>query len=666
MSKHSPSPQAAVEALFQSAVKFHQAGELARAEHLYREVLRQSPHNAAALNMLGVVGCQTGNFAAGGELIKRALQLEPKNAEFHNNLGMSLLQVGNTEAAIASFAAAVSCKGRFPEAHFNLGNALVATRALDDAEKHYRAALRQRPDYVDALNNLGNLLRQRGELEEAVKLLRKVVREQTQFAPGYLNLGLALQGLARYEEAQAAYRSALEIDDSDAGLWDRLAHCQRQRGALGDAESTLRQALATGSDSIARLNALGLVLYAQNRVSEALEVFERSAALDAGHAQTLNYLGMCFAALGDAARAVSHYERALEAAPQFGEALKNLADASGLAGDAPALIERVENLVAHADLAETDRVDMQFALGKLYDESGRYDEAFAAYTAANAVKHRQVRFNATAQARFIDALIEVFSPAFFAERTLGSDDERPVFIVGMPRSGTTLVEQILASHRDVYGAGELTFFPEHVPALAQRLGSERTFPHCVREAPDRLAELGPMYLDLIGQRGGGARRVSDKMPYNFLYLGVIAMLFPRARVVHCRRNPLAVCWSIYTHDLTGSHPYAYDLDDLAAAYRGYARLMTHWRDALPLTLLEIDYETLVRDLEGEARRLITGLGLAWDDACLSYYDTPRAVTTASYWQVRQPIFRHGVERWRAYEAQLQGLKRALADELEPR
>jgi len=262
------------------------------------------------------------------------------------------------------------------------------------------------------------------------------------------------------------------------------------------------------------------------------------------------------------------------------------------------------------------------------------------------------------QGAYIDAIIATFDAAYVARAAVaGVASEVPLLIVGMPRSGTTLVEQILASHPAVCGAGELTFWPEQ---LGRSGAGQRPFPASVAGAGEPLRELASRYLALLTERGGCAARVSDKMPYNFLYLGVIATLLPGASVVHCRRQAMATCFSIYTRDLAGNHPYAYALDDLASAYAGYARLMAHWHEVLPGRIVDVDYEALVAQPEGGIRHLLAQLRLPWDPACLRFHESTRAVTTASQWQVRRPIYGEAREHWRAYATELAPLASALA------
>lgn len=648
----------AVGHLFDTAIAFHQRGELARAEHLYREILRQQPRHAEALNMLGVIGCQSGQAQGGAELIRRALALEPGNADFHNNLGQALLQSGDVATARTAFEAALAARRRFPEARFNLGNACRAVGDWPAAETAYRGALDLRPDYVDALVNLGNLLRERGRATEAIPLCRRVVALAPRFVGGLLNLGLALRAAGQYEEGATVLSQALGADPAPAGAWRALGDCRRALGDLAGAVEAHAAAVARAPGDVDARLAHGLGCYALGRVDEALASFEAAAARHPGQPLAAAYVGMAHAARGDGEAARTSLERALAIAPTCGEAWRHRVEACRDADEAAPLLQRLDTVRSDAPAHEQAALD--YARGRLLDLCGRPAEAFAAWTAANAARRRAVPFDAAAQAAFIDSVVATFDSAFFArEAGRGPASDLPVFIVGMPRSGTTLVEQILASHPQVHGAGELTFFPAEVPRRAGRAGFPAAYAAGLDAVPG-ARELAARYLDLLASLAPDRRRVTDKMPYNFLYLGVIAALLPRARVVHCRRHPLATCFSLYTRELAGSHPYAHDLADLASAYAGYARLMAHWHAVLPVPLLDLDYEALVEDAEGQVRRLLAFLQLPWDPACLAFHRSARRVTTASQWQVRRPLYREGLDHWRHHATALAPLRAALA------
>lgn len=663
MSRPSTPRDAAVAQSFDTALRLHREGQLQRAEFLYRDVLRQAPDHADALNMLGVIGCQTGNFAAGADLIRRALAIAPGNADFLNNLGMALLQGGDPAAARAEFERAVQARPRFAEALFNLGNACLAGANRAEAEKYYRKALKARPDYVDALNNLGNLLRERGEAREAAQHFHRLVGVKPDFAPAHLNLGLALQAQGRVDEALAAFTRAAELDSGLAMAWACRGDCHRQRGEPAAAEHAYQRALDIGGPSVPLLNALGLARFAAGRSGAARACFEQALELDPGVAGTHDNLGMTWAADGDREQAAACFERALGLEPALGSAWRNLAELTREPAAARALARRIataeKSLAENAVLA---RGQMAYARGRLLDLCGENEAAFAAWAAANTLRRGRVRFDAAAQERFVDELITTFDAGFFAALGAGRDSsDTPVLIVGMPRSGTTLIEQILAAHGAVHGAGELTFFPEQASALPRAWGSRQGFPRCIAGQAERLTALAPAYLELLRSHGGDADRIIDKMPYNFLYLGLVAAAFSRARVIHCRRDPVATCFSIYTHELAGKHPYAHDQADLVAAYTGYTRVMAHWREHLPLAMLEVDYERVVADLEGEARRLVAFLGLPWDPACLEFHRNRRTVTTASQWQVREPLYTTGRDRWHRYAQHLGVLCEGLGD-----
>ena len=304
-----------------------------------------------------------------------------------------------------------------------------------------------------------------------------------------------------------------------------------------------------------------------------------------------------------------------------------------------------------------------------YDDAGDYDVAFGHYKAGNDLKKAASLYQADATSTYVDRVIATFGTEFFARMDrAGSQPELPVFIVGMPRSGTTLVEQILASHPQVHGAGELDYMRQITQALPERLapdsvGGQQTFPECAAKIDTALAErIAEEHLQHLREHSASALRITDKTPSNFLRLGLIALLFPKARIIHCQRDPLDTCLSCYFLRFGQGQAFAYDLDDLGRYYRDYARLMEHWRRVLPSPLLEVPYEALVADQEGWSRRLIAFLGLDWDDRCLAFYRSERQVKTASVWQVRQPVYASSIGRWRRYAKHLGPLFAALGIE----
>jgi hypothetical protein len=327
------------------------------------------------------------------------------------------------------------------------------------------------------------------------------------------------------------------------------------------------------------------------------------------------------------------------------------------------MIARMADLLRENKLSAPKRWALHFGVGKRFDDLAAYDDAFAHYRAANELKGGAAAFDPADWEQDISRIMATFSRRFFSERPgLGNDSQRPIFVVGMPRSGTSLVEQFLASHPEIAGAGELNDFFLIAGNLSAILGTDIPYPASAElideEAAHRLARG---YLDHLRELAPDAKRVADKLPGNFLRLGLIALLFPRARVIHCRRDPVDVCLSCYFQNFDERHFYSHDLANLGRYYRQYERLMAHWRATLTLPMLEVSYEALTADPEGVAREMIGFCDLEWDDRCLTYHERDHPIMTASVWQARQPVYRTSVQRWKRYEKHLGPLLQALEE-----
>ena len=483
---------------------------------------------------------------------------------------------------------------------------------------------------------------------------------------------MALKKLGRLDEAADHLRQALELDARHVAahnnLGDVLTLLHRPREAL----THLQRALELDPNCVAAHNNLGVACKELDRPDDAHRAFRRALELDPHYFPALNNLGNELFAGGQISEGTDYHVRALALEPD------NVASYYALSGNSKhafsdEALARMNSLLARPQLAAGDRELLHFALTQIDDRLGCYDEAFAHAQQANQTKkqglaRQGLAFDPLEHERLVDDLIATFTPELFARfQSHGVASELPVFIVGMPRSGTTLVEQILSSHPQAHGAGELGDLEQLVADLPAKLGTTLRYPKCVPQL-DRITgeRVAQAHLDSLRQRGGAASRVIDKMTVNFLHLGLIALLFPRARIIHCRREPRDTCLSCYFHNFASPGlGFAFDLGDLGFYYRQYQRLMEHWEKVLPIRVHHLDYEELVADQEKHTRELLGYCGLEWDERCLAFHQTRRVVKTASALQVREPIYRKSVGRWQPYEKHLGPLLEALAGATPP-
>jgi len=591
-------------------------GRARAAVPLYERALQLDPRSPEAHNNLGNAFLELNEPASAVRCYRQALGHKPDDAQVLCNLANALRQVGESDEAMACSRRAIARAPGMAMAHNNLGLLLAGRGQRAEAIVSYREALRLDPRYVEALTNLGNALREQGEQREAVSIYRQAVQLDGARADSHGNLGYALLDLRRVAEAAASFRSAIALQPENVPAHLGLATALRVQGLAAEAEASCQAALAAEPRSSAALSLLGELYADRGRFAEAQELFARAIALDA------NYV------------------------PAYG----SVAAHRRMRREDHAWLEGTQRLLA-TPLPLAEEIHLRFALGKYFDDVGEWDHSFGSYRAANELTKRYgARYERERLAGLLDRIMSVCDRAFVRDPRPGAgDSERPVFIIGMPRSGTSLVEQILASHPQVYGAGEVRFWEEAFGALAGPPGGGGA------DAP--LARLSRDYLARIGAQAGAASRVTDKMPANFLYAGLIHAALPRARIIHMQRHPLDTCLSIYFQNFFNVSPYANDLDNIAHYYGQYLRVMAHWRGTLPAgALLEVPYEALVADPEGWTRRMLDFIGLPWDPRCLDFQETDRVVITASKWQVRQRITSSSVGRWRNYEQHLAPLR----------
>jgi len=611
----------------EAGLALHRANRTEAAEACYNKVLEQDPRNPDALNLLGVIAQDRGRPAAAVQLIASALRSRHNFPEALSNLARAQRAAGDPEGAVATARRAIKLAPDLAEPRLQLGRALLDLEDNAGAADAFRAAAELAPNYLDAHVNLGAALTRSKDFAGAARAYQEAHRLDPRRAETLNDFAIALTELERYDDALRCHERAIALAPDDPRV--HASHAMTLKRAQ-DAEA-------------------------------AVAACRRSLVLAPDRVDVMLLLGGSLATLGRFQEAIAIYQRVLEVDPECAEARRSTVAAGEKQADA-AEIGRLRSTADDPDARPRHRVAAGFALGALLDKAEDYDAAFHYYALANRLRRARLiaegeGFDPSALRHYVNATIERFTPALFAAtRDWGDATEIPVFIVGMPRSGTTLTEQILASHPDVFGAGERPDIGHLTVRLtANALGSlgptlEATLIR--REALTHLARLQRL--------GGSALRITDKMPDNILYLGMIAVLFPNARVVFCSRDLRDVCLSCHFQSFSEGLPWTSDLGDCAIRALEIERLVAYWKSVLPLQIHEIRYEDLVTDLEGESRRLVAFLGLPWNPSCLQFHKTERQVMTASLWQVRQPLYTGSVGRWRNYARHLGPLLKGLA------
>jgi len=674
-----------------------QGGALQEAERLIRRALTLNAASAEAHHNLGMVLAGLGRLEDARAEYEKAVTLDPGNVDARNNLGNTLHALGRSGEAIAHFEQALGVRPDLPELHNNLGNALRAAGRAQDAVASFSKALALRPNYAEAHNNLGVALAELQRPQEAIAAYERAIALRPAYFEARSNLANALAAVKRSAEAIAQFEAALAIEPRATATHNNYGNVLVALKRHADAIVHYRTAIEIKPDFAEAHNNLGNALAASQRPADAVAHFRRALEINPAYVEAHNNLGNVLGALERYDKAIACYHRALAIDPQLGEALGSLGNALITVGRIDEGYRALEKAVAlrprqpefyrslgeckrftaddphfvameklaqdMASFTEDERIVLHFVLAKAYDDLGRHDEAFHHLHEANTLRRRQIDYDEATTLGVHQRVTNVFTPALMRDKAgQGDPSPLPVFVVGMPRSGTTLIEQILASHPQVFGAGEILAMPNAVYGVATSEAPQQQFPEAVPGmSVEQIRRIGEDYVNRVRALAPTAGRVVDKALGNFAFVGLIHLALPNARIIHACRDAVDTCLSCYSKLFTSELLYTYDFGELGRYHRSYETLMEHWRRLLPKgAMLDVQYEELVADLEPQARRIIDYCGLPWDDRCLSFHKTQRPVRTASTAQVRRPIYRTSVGRWRPYEAML----RPLLDELE--
>lgn len=660
-------------------------GRFDEAEKMARKVLDVDPENASGLTNLAMALSSLEKYEEALEICQKASEVAPDDSNIWTNWGNTLRDMGRVAASEAPCRKAVELNPKNPEALNNLANTLRDLGDVDKAIEYYREATDIMPDFYVAHNNLAIALLDKERCKEAAVAARYAIAFNREFPEAYGNLSKALLGLGEYDQAHMAAQKAVyfqpdspeayidlaevllradRVDDGEAALQEAMkrnpdsARCfmkiSEVKDITNDAEGSLEaleRALELSPDMPMLIIKKAQILSGINRVPEALELIDEVLAYKPGYIGAKQLKAEILISVNENEQARVLVREILEAAEHVVGPYGTLTSLKKFESeDDPDFVamKTVWKEVEESGSME-EKVTINFAMSDAYEHMKKYDEAFEHLKIANDTKRKIIPYDSSKQPKTFVGPKSFYTPEFFEqEKGRGYKTDLPVFIIGMPRSGTTLTEQIISSHPEVYGAGELT--------IITNIKKEN------RKIEDvDFTEIGRDYIEQASamDKSGKARRITDKMPANFLNVGLIAAALPDAKIIHCRRSPMDTCLSCYKQNFARGQYWSYNLEDMAAEYKRYLDLMEYWREVLPGRFMEIDYEETVNDLEGQARKLIDYIGLDWDDACLKPHKQKRLVMTASKAQVTKPVYNTSVEKWRKYEKGLKPLADAL-------
>jgi len=668
--------------------------QFAQAERVCRQIIASRPAIADAHNVLGVTLAAMGRTEDAVESLRRAIKLNPQAASYHANLGEILRQAKRLDEAAAALDAAIKLDPENAQSLNNLGIISYDRRNFKEAVEFYRRALKARPTMPEALNNLGNALRVTGDLDGAAQAYQEALTQRAVYPEAYNNLGTLLQQDRKPDEAEHAFRKAIQQNPRYVEAFDNLAQLlvvqknevealrilgealkfapkhvptllitakvQLRRHSLSAAEQAVRLALQQEPENAEALTVFGQILHETDRYDESIEVLGKALKKSPDNPEALNFYGVALKSVGRLDEAREHILKALKLNDSMYGGYANLNDLVDFSeGPGEELFHRMETILEAVPNAEAEPyLPLHFAYAKALDDRGQHEKALEHYIIGGKMKRRQLDYKEEETFGFFDSIRNAFPKEIFEDRKFpGLQDGRPVFIVGMPRSGSTLVEQILASHPDVYGAGEVKHLSRSLGQLRDRFPSLPKYPDMVAKVtPSQLEILAKSYQKALAADAGEAKKITDKLLTNFFFLGLINLLFPNAKIIHTQRDPVDTCLSGFTKLFKDDMPHSYDLTELGRYYGKYRQLMEHWEQVLPAGFLTtVVYEDVVADTEKEAKRLIEFLGLPWDEKCLAFHKSDRPVKTASVAQVRKPIYKSSVKRWAKYGAGLQPL-----------
>lgn len=636
-----------------SAVAAMRANRPLRAEEICRDYLLLNPGCTEHLRLLGHALMKQNRLQEAEQQIRLALALDSRSPFLLEDIGSIFAMQGRYADAIPWFEGAIRLEPRLPLAHKKLGQALAAIGKGKEADQEFQEYLELDEGKEPVANAVKQL--QAGLFDAAVDTLKSVLKEHPQNVDAMRHLAGAYFGRKiQLDDAETLLRQATQIATDFTGAWLLLGTVLLERNKYVDAIDAFREATRLAPENAGAWGGLGSALSRASYAEEGAQAYARSLALDAkspgiqmGYAHVLK-------TLGDQPGALRAYRAAIRLMPDFGEVYWSMANLKVFTFEDHE-VAAMEKQLERNDLSKSAEIHFRFALGKAYEDMGDFDRAWHHYHEGNQAQRGEVQYDPTDFEVRQSKVMEVFSREFLQERSgNGLDAPDPIFVVGLPRSGSTLIEQILASHSLVEGTSELPILPKIAGSIGRYRRDKAQYPEAVRELRNKdWQAYGRQFMDESRRyRTTDKPNFTDKLPNNYSHIGLIHLVLPNAKIINARRHPLDSILGGYKQLFGKGQNFTYDLFEIAEYYRQYHAVVTHWHTVLPGKVLDVHYEETVLDLESQVRRILAHCGLPFEEQCLRFHETDRAVKTASSEQVRQPIYRSALGKWRRYEKHL--------------
>ena len=596
-----------IQRLLVRAKKLTKKGELEESKKIYSAILKSSPENQEAKKELSI-------------LVKRK-QISPTQKQI--NEVIQLYSSGQMQ------------------------NALTTNQLL----------LKNFPNEPLLLNINGVCFSQIGPIESAIDSFKKAIALKPDYIEAYYNLGAAFQRIHKLDDATECYEKAITLKHSYPEAHNNLGIIMLERNQLDIAVKSFEWAVAYNPNYAEAYNNLGAVYQELNQFENAIKQYQKAITINPEYAQAFNNLGCSCEILGFENEALIHYEKAITCNPGFAEAYRNLSNIKKFTEKDPQ-IGQMQSLNSSSDVSLSEKVQLNFALAKVNENLGNYDKFFKFLNEGNRLRKQELNYSFTESINFHSILLKVFSSSLpiIKESIPKTSNIQPIFIVGMPRSGTSLVEQIIASHHNVHGAGELTNFKKILSPILENHLNQNKEAFLTKD----LLSIRKQYLDSLSRLNVPETVITDKMPTNFRLIGFILSAFPEAKIIHLKRDARATCWSIYKHYFSSGNGFTFNQEDLVEFYGLYSELMAFWHDLFPDKIYDINYEKLTKNQKDETKKLLEYCDLEWDENCLNFHTNKRAVKTASASQVRKKIYQGSSEDWKKYEQYIQPLIKGLS------